>query len=77
MGAPDAFFREYVGITIHGRKYVYINAFTARIAANGRKENDAGKRKPTMICDGGSSFWGALYDPETRQFSELAFNGVA
>jgi hypothetical protein len=33
--------------------------------------------KPFMVCDGGLSAWGALYDPETRRFSELAFNGVA
>ena len=26
-------------------------------------------------CDGGPCYWGALYDPETGRFSELAFNG--
>jgi hypothetical protein len=29
-----------------------------------------------IICDGGKSFWGVLYDPETRTFSQLAFNGM-
>lgn len=77
VGDPDAFYRQYVGITIHGRKYVYINAFPAEIAPPGRKDDGSWKRKPAMICDGGSAFWGALYDPETREFSELAFNGVA
>jgi len=30
-----------------------------------------------MACDGGPSFWGALYDPDTGSFSELEANGVA
>lgn len=76
VSAPEEFARQYVGITIHGRKYVYINAFPAGMAGY-RKDKNAWKREPVMVCDGGSAFWGALYDPETRQFSGLAFNGLA
>ncbi|AAM41027.1 conserved hypothetical protein [Xanthomonas campestris pv. campestris str. 8004] len=28
-------------------------------------------------CDGGAAFWGALYDPQTGAFSEIAINGGA
>jgi hypothetical protein len=28
-------------------------------------------------CDGGKGFWGILFNIETKEFSELAFNGVA
>jgi hypothetical protein len=73
---PDSYLRQYVGVTIQGRKYVYINAFREP-AAHWRNENvDAMMHKPITMCDGGDSFWGALYDPETRQFSEVAFNGA-
>ena len=74
---PATFYRQYVGITIQGRKYVYINAFPLVIVGNARQNKDAWKHEPVMTCDGGSDFWGVLYDPETRQFSELAFNGIA
>jgi hypothetical protein len=74
---PDTYYRQYVGITIQGRKYIYINAFRASIADVRRSLRDPSKQKPVIACDGGEGFWGALYDPETRQFSELAFNGVA
>lgn len=73
---PDAFLRQYVGVTIRGKKYVYINAIPVEISIHS-KDRGAWRRKPAIICDGGSAFWGALYDPETREFSELAFNGIA
>ena len=34
------------------------------------------QNKPYIVCDGGSSYWGVLYDPGTKKFLELAFNGV-
>ncbi|WP_266160764.1 hypothetical protein [Dyella silvatica] len=74
---PESYVRQYVGITIRGRQYVYINAFHYSILSAHSKERDLWKHKPVMVCDGGDAFWGALYDPETREFSELAFNGVA
>ncbi len=30
-----------------------------------------------IVCDGGNSFWGVLYDVETKEFSLLSFNGIA
>jgi len=73
---PAAYLRQYVGVTIRGKKYVYINAFRHAIFIK-PEDKDAWKRSPVMVCDGGSSYWGALYDPETREFLELAFNGLA
>jgi hypothetical protein len=29
------------------------------------------------ICGGGEAFWGVLYDPATKTFRDLAFNGAA
>ena len=69
----QVFYRQYVGILQSGKRLVYINAF-----APGTLEthDDSWKREPTGACDGGDQFWGAVYDPATRQFSELAFNGA-
>ena len=77
VGSPDTYARQYVGVTVSGKRYVYINAFPLGVLADGRPSQEAWPRRPVMFCDGGSAFWGALYDPETRQFSELAFNGLA
>ena len=62
---------QYVGIKIKGKKFIYINAF-----ADSKPPTDW-KEKAVIICDGGESSWGVLYNVETGKFSELAFNGVA
>ncbi len=69
---PRDYFRQYVGIAISGRQFVYINAI--RHGAFGRTELPW-KTKAITICDGGEISWGALYDPATRNFSQLAING--
>lgn len=74
---PSSYLRQYVGVTIRGKRYVYINAFQGPVLHRATDNEDAMMHEPFVVCDGGDSAWGALYDPETRQFSELAFNGVA
>jgi hypothetical protein len=70
---PGGFYRQYVGITVHGRKLIYINAFGG---SGGHIPFDLPWRKtPVVVCDGGSSHWGAIYDPKTHKFSQLQFNG--
>jgi hypothetical protein len=68
---PGSYFRQYVGVVVDGRKLVYINAFRS----NSHHPN--WQRSAVSVCDGGSDYWGALYDPVTRRFSRLAFNGSA
>jgi hypothetical protein len=70
---------QYVGVIIKGRKYIYINAFPlAEVDPNktNRPTFDPSK-SALIICDGGSAYWGALFDITTKQFSFLSFNGVA
>lgn len=74
---PETFYRQYAGVVIHGRKYVYINAMDGHPIYFKEQDRDAWRKKPMIACDGGQSLWGALYDPETRTFSQLAFNGPA
>jgi len=65
------YFRQYIGIVSKGRRLIYINAFL------GTKPPINWLTEPVMACDGGLSFWGAIYDPETGEFSQLAINGAA
>ena len=65
------YFRQYIGIVSKGRRLIYINAFL------GPKAPTNWLTEPIMACDGGVSFWGAIFDPETGEFSQLAINGVA
>lgn len=68
------YFRQYVGITIRGKRYVYINAFR-NFTGERNEDSDDWKKKAVIGCDGGNFFWGALYDPQTREFSDLSANG--
>ena len=63
--------REYVGFVRDGARLIYGNSFPNRgTAATGELE------AIVVVCDGGSSHWGIVYDPASGQFSELEFNGV-
>ena len=66
-----AYYRQYVGIIVNGRKLIYINAIR-----RGAEHDFDWRAKPLIACDGGFAFWGALYDPEDSRFLDLAFNGI-
>jgi hypothetical protein len=66
---PLHYYRQYVGVVRDGRRLIYVNAF--------REPAPPGWRAtPVVVCDGGDGYWGALYDPALRIFSQLAFNGI-
>ena len=67
----NSYYRQYVGVVVNGRLCIYINAFPVEPG------NDLTSMPATHWCDGGDSYWGALYDVERRVFLELAFNGLA
>jgi hypothetical protein len=68
------YYRQYLGLVVVGRRVVYINAFSMKVAGVARDARHWAS-EPMMACDGGENFWGAVYDPATKTFSELAFNG--
>jgi uncharacterized protein (DUF779 family) len=74
---PATYYRQYAGVTIDGHNDVYINAFRDHPIYMHRSDEDRWRSEPVLVCDGGASFWGVLYDPETRQFTQLSFNGSA
>jgi hypothetical protein len=65
---------QYAGIIIKGRRYIYINAFP--YAATNFDGTKFDIKKPEVWCDGGPGLWGAVYDVETKTFSQLSFNGM-
>lgn len=75
----DLYLRQYAGVIVGGRRYIYINAFAAGLLDEWPEQvvEPQWKRVAFITCDGGRAFWGALYDPETRRFSELSINGSA
>jgi len=49
---------------------------TAKEFPESMRTLDAWHSYAVVVCDGGSSYWGVLYDPETRHFSEYSANGI-
>ncbi|AZR22613.1 hypothetical protein [Xanthomonas vasicola] len=70
IAQPRAFDRQYVGVVIQGQQLIYINAFKLPNTPEVKPATEA-----IQVCDGGSMFWGALYDPQTGAFSQIAVNG--
>lgn len=62
--------RQYVGFESQGRQLIYINAFAL---PDHSTTNPA--REAIRVCDGGAQFWGAVYDPQSATFSDIATNG--
>lgn len=65
-----AYYRQYIGVVVDGKRWVYVNAFWEEGAPSGWK------REMEIYCDGGPASWGVLYDPVTGRFEGLAVNGV-
>lgn len=68
---PWSFFRQYLGIVIDGRRVVYVNFF------RDEESFPQWRERAVQVCDGGDYYWGAIYDPDTRRFSQLVVNGEA
>ncbi len=66
---------QYVGIKINAEKLIYINAFPLPLADDYKRSKKDLKTTPITVCDGGTSFWGAVYDVHLKTFNLLAFNG--
>lgn len=70
VSSPQDSDRQYVGIEADGRELIYVNAFTL---ADGSDIDPA--REAIRVCDGGATFWGAVFDPRSATFSELQVDG--
>ncbi|MFT4249591.1 MAG: hypothetical protein QM581_16405 [Pseudomonas sp.] len=70
IASPASFDRQYVGIEVGGRRLIYINAFHLP----DHSDLDPA-RTAVRVCDGGAGSWGAVYDPQSGEFSQVETNG--
>jgi hypothetical protein len=73
--ASQKFRRQYIGFTRNGKRLIYANF--SRIDESEPWPKWPVLERPVVMCDGGASFWGIVYDPKTGRFEEPQFNGVA
>ena len=66
-GNPADYNRQYAGVIINGEQRIYINAVPGGWHGS--------KLKPQILCEGGKGAWGAVYNPKSNSFSDLALNG--
>ena len=66
--------RQYIGFVRNKERLIYVN-FSPNIDYYHRDWSLL--ERPVSICDGGSGYWGIVYNPQTKQFEEPDFNGVA
>ena len=60
---------QYQGRTIEKKRFIYINAYCTtppKYSAN----------RFVQVFDGGSCFFSVLYDPKTKTYTNLTFNGL-
>jgi hypothetical protein len=70
---PEQYYMQYAGIISNGKKLIYINAFDGPEPGISK----FWKERSVMICDGGVTAWGVLYDPAKGIFFDLSVNGLA
>jgi hypothetical protein len=75
------YYRQYAGLIIHGRRIIYVNAFSEIIPSRfnllrwlqGR--HDWRTDLDQDMCDGGAGYFGAEYDAATGVLKNITFNG--
>lgn len=66
ISAPADADRQYVGIEADGQRLIYVNAFRLPDGSALDPGHDA-----VRDCDGGGSLWGAVYNPQIGEFSQI------
>ena len=68
---PAQYYRQYIAVLVAGKRMIFINAFCD---AQGLPDwHD----RMVIVSDGATCFWQVLYDPVTKQFSNLRINARA
>jgi hypothetical protein len=68
------YYRQYIGVTTHGRRLIYGNFFSKSFVEGHGYDWHS---DPVNVCDGGDNFWGIVYDPKTKKFQPPQYNGEA
>jgi len=72
LAATIPIYRQYVGMYRAGRKVVYVNGFTAI----GDPDLLRWRTEVLVVCDGGPTFFGAVFELGTERFTEFHGNGM-
>lgn len=64
---------QYAGVVVEGKQLIYINAFHNLHKVH----SDDWQIRRVNVCYGFVHYWGALYDPDTRTFSDWTYNEAA
>ena len=76
VGNLEEYIFQFTGVIIKEKKHLYINAFDREELDFILKDYDWHKIA-VIICDGGPSYWGVLFNLEKKKFHKLAMNGGA
>ena len=65
------FRRQYIGLVVEGKKYIYVNSFPKDEFHNDNTSDFV------FVLDGGFWYWQILYNAKQKKFSDLNINGDA
>ncbi len=68
--------RQYLGIIQGGRRLIYVNGFSSSLVSDFGGPHGYWRHQIVFVNDGGNDFFNTTYDPKTRRFSGLQFNGL-
>jgi hypothetical protein len=68
---PEQYYRQYVAILVSGKRMIFVNAF------RDAQEYPDWHDRLVIVIDGDIGYWQVLYDPATKQFSNLRINARA
>jgi hypothetical protein len=63
-----------MGVVAHGKRLVYVSFFRESFLENSERP---WRTEAVVVCDGGDSFWGIVFDVDSHTFEEPRFNGEA
>jgi hypothetical protein len=70
------YMRQYAGFVVGGHRIIYVNAFPREHLGSEQSSTPDWRLHATLVCDGGSAFFGVEFDPDKGTFSHFAFNGI-
>jgi len=74
------YYRQFVGIVSGGKKIIYVSGFHSSylsLVSSIGADTTAWRFAPVYVCDGGSGYFGAEFDPDTGKLGPIYFNGYA
>ena len=72
--ALDCYSRQYIGFySPDGGRFIYANFFMTIIGHT--QDPDYWKKMPVIVCDGGSAYFGVVFDPRKDLIVEYELNG--